>query len=80
MNCGRFCFIMLYAIIDWTFVIHRNATSDVSMGVCKGTGQMYVQTEQRKFHDESTGCLCYSMFDRAFVMDICTFSNCSPDR
>ena len=21
-----------------------------------------------------------SMFDRAFVMDICMFSNCSPDR
>ena len=46
---------MLYAVVDWTFVIHRNATSDVSMGVCKGTERMYVQTEQRKFQDECTG-------------------------
>ena len=46
MNCGHLCFFMSYAVIDWTFVIHCYNASDVSMGICKGTGQMYVQTEQ----------------------------------
>ena len=79
-NCGCLCFIMLHAVVDWMFVIHRNATSDVSMGIGRGTGRMYMQTEQGKFHDKRTGRLCYCMLSRALVTDICMFSICSPDR
>ena len=35
-DCGCLYFIVLCAFLDWTFVIHCNAISDVSLNDCKG--------------------------------------------